>query len=116
MKVNAIISQKASLKEWVLHINLVLKGVRTYSSHVVETMHRTPDFNSLKYDEFSVLSYIAQGVTLENVANLMSRGIKTIEVRRTKGMRKLGMRHYAELIAIKNILKDENFRLTMAMW
>lgn len=108
LKVNAIISHKASLKEWFLHIAIALKGNKTYSHHVVESVRLAPDLSSLKYDELVVLSYLSQGVAINHIVNLMSKGIKTIEVKRARGMRKLGMHHYADLIAIKNILRDEN--------
>ncbi len=111
LSVNTIISQKADLSEWGGLINLALKGQGGCCQRVSQAIEMAPEVSSLKCNELIMLSHIANGMPLKNVADLMSREIKTVIARRLNAMRKLGIHNYAELIALKGIIANESARL-----
>lgn len=111
LNISTIISQKAALNEWGGLINLTLKGQGGYCQLVTEAIAMAPDVNLLKRKELILLSQIANGMPLKNVADLMSRDVRTIMARRLNAMRKLGVHNYAELVALKSIIANENSML-----
>lgn len=113
LSIDTIISQKATLKEWQRLINLAQEGQGGCCQLVAKTIDMAPDVDSLKRNEFILLSYIANGVSMQNVADLMCREIKTIKVRKSNAMRKLGIHNYAELVALKSILIKDNLEVVM---
>ncbi|CAI1646880.1 Transcriptional activator protein BglJ [Serratia fonticola] len=111
LNVNTIISQKAMLNEWRELINLALKRQGGYCQLVNRAMDMAPEVNSLKRKELIILDHVANGMPLKNVADLMSRGVKTITAKKLNAMRKLGINNYAELIALKSIIANANSKL-----
>ncbi|HBE9082899.1 LuxR C-terminal-related transcriptional regulator [Serratia fonticola] len=104
LKIDTIISQKASLKEWRRLINLAKQGKGGCCQLVAEAVEMAPNVDSMKRNELILLSYIANGIPIKNIADLMCREIKTIKMRKSHAMRKLGIHNYAELVSLKSIL------------
>ncbi|WP_025120529.1 MULTISPECIES: LuxR C-terminal-related transcriptional regulator [unclassified Serratia (in: enterobacteria)] len=64
------------------------------------------DEETLSMAERQVVEYLIQGKTLAEIAALTSRSIKTISTQKGQAMHKLGIRHYAQLIAVQSIFVD----------
>lgn len=56
--------------------------------------------------ERQVVEYLIQGMTPAEIAALTRRSIKTISTQKGIAMHKLGIRHYAQLIAIQRVFTD----------
>ncbi|WP_411751346.1 helix-turn-helix transcriptional regulator [Serratia sp. (in: enterobacteria)] len=64
------------------------------------------DEETLSMAERQVVEYLMQGMTLTEIAALTMRSIKTISTHKGTAMHKLGMRHYAQLIAVQSVFID----------
>lgn len=64
------------------------------------------DEEALSMAERQVVEYLIQGKTLAEIAALTMRSIKTISAQKGQAMHKLGIRHYAQLIAVQSIFID----------
>lgn len=60
----------------------------------------------LSIAERQVVKYLIQGMSLTEIAALTTRSIKTISTQKAVAMRKLGIRHYAQLIAVQSVFID----------
>lgn len=54
--------------------------------------------------------HVANGVSIQNIANLMFREIKIVKVRNSNEIRRLGILNYAEPVALKGILMKDNLK------
>ena len=64
------------------------------------------DEETLSMGERQVVEYLIQGMTPAEIAALTRRSIKTISTQKGIAMHKLGIRHYAQLIAIQRVFTD----------
>ncbi|MNC40967.1 DNA-binding transcriptional activator BglJ [compost metagenome] len=64
------------------------------------------DEETLSMGERQVVEYLIQGMIPAEIAALTKRSIKTISTQKGIAMHKLGIRHYAQLIAIQSVFTD----------
>ncbi|WP_431225203.1 LuxR C-terminal-related transcriptional regulator [Serratia sp. L9] len=60
---------------------------------------------ALSLMELKVLQYLLQGCSIKRTANLLSRSEKTIMATKGKAMHKLGIKHSANLVAMREMLE-----------
>lgn len=60
----------------------------------------------LSLAERQVVKYLIQGMSLTEIATLTMRSIKTVSSHKGMALQKLGIRHYAQLIAVQSVFID----------
>jgi len=109
------ITKDSSRAELIKAINKVIKGGRyvslTLAEKLVFDMERgtdRPPHEALSDREFEVMSLIALGKTVSEIAEMLSLSDKTISTYRARILKKMGMNTNAELTryALKNGLVD----------
>ena len=107
--IHGLVKLNISIPEWNKVLQRVSQGKVWYCSCVDSTINQveykrrysTPLNNS----ETSVLGYLLAGYSLANLAIMMSRAEKTLTNQKVSGMKKLGLKHYSQLIAVWEMLK-----------
>lgn len=109
------VTKESAADELVTAIQMVLKGKKYVSAALAEKLvfalgrdAEKPLHGLLSNREFQVMSMIASGKTPKAIAEEMSLSVKTISTYRARILRKMEMKHNAELThyAIKNKLVD----------
>ena len=100
----------ASLEEFELALNCVVRGKKYISSELSTAMATGPNFGhhqgsmstwkDLTGRERSILKLIAEGNTNRAAAEYLCISTKTVEKHRASLMRKLGLRNAAELVVV----------------
>jgi two-component system invasion response regulator UvrY len=112
---SGFITKDSPRDELVKAVSKVLEGGRYVSSALAENfvLHleqgpEKPRHEALSDREYEVLTLIARGKTIREIAEVLSLSHKTISIYRTRTLRKMGMKTTAELIryAARNKLVD----------
>lgn len=113
--VSGYITKDSPLAEIVEAVNKVIEGGRYVSSalaehlvHYLEPRPEKPPHEVLSDREYEVLTLIASGKTVRDIAKLLSLSDKTISTYRARLLEKMGMKTTADLTryAIRNKLVD----------
>ena len=113
--VSGYITKDSPRAELVQAVNKVIEGGRYVSSALAESLvgyleprSEKPPHEALSEREYEVLTLIASGKTIQDIANLLSLSDKTISTYRARMLKKMRMKTTADLIryAIRNKLVD----------
>lgn len=58
--------------------------------------------------ESRVMRYLIEGFSMAEIAGLMMRSIKTVSGQKSRALHKMGISHYAQLIALKSVFLDSS--------
>jgi two-component system invasion response regulator UvrY len=113
--VSGYITKDSPREELVQAVNKVIEGGRYVSSALAESLvgfleprSEKPPHEALSDREYEVLTLIASGKTIRDIANVLSLSDKTISTYRARLLEKMKMKTSADLIryAIRNKLAD----------
>ncbi|HEV8040587.1 MAG TPA: response regulator transcription factor [Bryobacteraceae bacterium] len=112
---SGFITKDSPREELVKAVSKVIQGGRYVSSALAENFVsylergvEKPLHETLSDREYEVLTLIARGKTIREMADLLSLSHKTISIYRARALRKMGMKTTAELVhyAARNKLVD----------
>lgn len=106
--VQGVIQLTISVTEWQAFFNGVMKDEQHYpdcvQKNVVALSSGSYPFFVLNKNENRVLKYLLAGHSIATLAVLMSKTKKTVASQKASAMRKLGLTHYSQLIAVRGML------------
>ncbi|TQI81982.1 DNA-binding NarL/FixJ family response regulator [Serratia fonticola] len=117
IKIDGILSQCDRLDEIRTAFTLVSQGGVYRSSRIGGTLSDEPGAmkpTALSLMELRVLQSLVQGVSIKHTAELLMRSEKTIMATKGKAMHKLGIKHSADLVAMRDVLEYLYLELTQS--
>lgn len=118
LHIDSILSQHDTLNEMAESLAQICRGNGCYSEHVKRILSckngTTWLAEPLSLSELNVLHYLMNGYSVQQTAALISRSKKTVVAIKNKAMRKLGIRHCAELVAIREMLENQYREVTLS--
>ncbi|MFI8417433.1 LuxR C-terminal-related transcriptional regulator [Serratia sp. NPDC078593] len=118
LHIDSILSQHDTLNEIVESLAKICQGNGCYSEHIKRILSckngTTWLAEPLSSSELNVLHYLMNGHSVQQTAELISRSKKTVVAIKNKAMRKLGIRHCAELVAIRDMLENQYREVTLS--
>lgn len=101
--IDKVITLRLPLADW--HKQLLLHDGSEIPSLIeqVAGCRQRIKIASLSPMEFRIMRYFLEGFSLSEIAGLMTRSIKTISGQKSRALHKMGISHYAQLVALKPV-------------
>ncbi|MEL4015920.1 LuxR C-terminal-related transcriptional regulator [Dryocola clanedunensis] len=104
MAVKKIFNIKMPLKEWQTQFNALTEPDASCHIGSERSIAVANDICKLSRSEKLIIYYLAQGYSLREVASKMVRNLKTIAYHKNSAMKKLGIEHYSQFVAVTRYL------------
>lgn len=101
--VKEIFSMQQPLSEWRTGLRYACEIEDLPEVHPVRFVI---DYNWLSPTEALVIRHLIEGQSLPEIAVTLMRNVKTISCHKSSAMKKLGLTHYSELVAVKSLLSS----------
>lgn len=99
--VGDLINLKLPLREWEKHLHFAHAGALADCRGGNESSIKK---ERLSATEYQILNYLTQGISIAEIAYMMQRCVKTVAGQKNRALHKMGISHYAQLVAVRSIL------------